>query len=714
MKRYYLLIPFMMVLFAFVACDDTGEPGENPSNNPADPAEPPTVEVQTTMRDALIEGTVRDVNGNLLSGVTVTTGSETAVTDNNGNFVFNRVADASGRFVLDFSKTGYFNVTRSGNFEDCITVQVVMQPKGAANTAQTRFVAGESQILEAEGMMVNVPASSFVTEDGYEYNGAVQADMFYLSPENENFTELMPGGDLAAVRTDESDVQLISYGMVEVSLQDDNGNKLQLKEGESSEMTFPIPESMRDNPPAEIPLWYFDDNSGLWVEEGIATLVGDVYVGEVNHYSWHNLDYPAERVTVSGRVTDCQGRPVSRVQVTVEQTSAVTRQDGTWSVYVPENTPVMVKIESEDYFNYTPEAFVEVPGYPGGSVVRDVDLELPCVPVISGRVVNRNGGIVVASIRVEYNGRNLSSDVAYTNSSTGEFSLRMPLDALGAAVLVVEPLGGETIERELNLEGTDISDITIEIEQNVEEGNNVILIKDRSGNPIATSVLDATSITTIANGSFAHYSTVLNSTEGMFVVGCEVYDGTSSSFDGVTVAYTATFADGSFHIFSCENAHVDIASRSENSISFIVTAEGEFMDYSNYETIEATLVANITTNLSLSTDGMLSDVTDWSSLQCATVIPELLTPIDLVANMNVMGMELECLFYRDATMEDAQEMADVLREAGWSVMDEQTSEGSYVVSFMDDSFRMVGITFEASGQEGPDGNSYTLSVVPII
>lgn len=69
-------------------------------------------------------------------------------------------------------------------------------------------------------------------------------------------------------------------------------------------MTFPIPETMRDNPPPTIPLWYFDDESGLWVEEGIATLQGDVYVGEVGHFSWHNLDVPAERVSISGKVTD--------------------------------------------------------------------------------------------------------------------------------------------------------------------------------------------------------------------------------------------------------------------------------------------------------------------------------------------------------------------------------------------------------------------------
>ena len=121
------------------------------------------------------------------------------------------MADASGRFVLNFSKAGYFNVTRSGVIDDNVTINVVMQSKGGANTASVQFNALESEIIETRGMQVNIPAKSLVTLDGREYSGTVQADMFYLSPDNADFTELMPGSDLAAVREDESEVTLISF-----------------------------------------------------------------------------------------------------------------------------------------------------------------------------------------------------------------------------------------------------------------------------------------------------------------------------------------------------------------------------------------------------------------------------------------------------------------------------------------------------------------------
>jgi hypothetical protein len=100
-------------------------------------------------------------------------------------------------------------------------------------------------------------------------------------------------------------------------------------------------------------------------------------VGSVTHFSWHNLDVPAERVTIREKVTDCENNPVSYVKITVEQTAAVTNSKGEYSVFAPSNTPVTVKVKSEDYGSYSPEVSHNVPGKPGGTVVTQ-DIKLPC------------------------------------------------------------------------------------------------------------------------------------------------------------------------------------------------------------------------------------------------------------------------------------------------------------------------------------------------
>jgi hypothetical protein len=325
-----------------------------------------------------LTGIVRDTEGRALSGVSISTGSLNVNTGADGTFILEQAGVVNRRAVIRFEKSGYFSLTRSGIKEDEMYIEAVLQAKGnSASSLQTTFNTNEAKILSVGGMKVEVPASALIKADGSAYSGNVKADMFYLDPNNDNFTGLMPGGDLAAVRSNNSEVQLLSYGMTEVTLTDNTGNPLQLKDGASSELTFPIPAGMESNPPANIPLWYFDEERGIWIEEGIATLQGNVYKGVVSHFSWHNLDIPADRVTIKGTVTDCENKPVPYVKITVDQTSTVSNSKGEYSVFVPSNTPVTVKVKSEDYSNYYPEVSYPITGKSGNSVVTQ-DIKLPC------------------------------------------------------------------------------------------------------------------------------------------------------------------------------------------------------------------------------------------------------------------------------------------------------------------------------------------------
>ncbi len=716
MKNKLLLLlggSLMAAATLFSACSDDESVNTQTGGNTVLPSSPPTVNVTVTMKAATVEGTVLDTDGTPLSGVKVTSGESVTTTDERGNFLFSYVADADGRFLLTFSKEGYFGVTRSGLFEKNLSLQVVMQSKQGSNTATSTFNAEKESTLEAEGMKVNIPASSLVTRDGRVHTGTVKAEMLYLSPENENFSTMMPGGDMAAVRTDESDAILLSYGMVEVSLNDGQGNKLQLREGEKSEMTFPIPENMKDNPPATIPLWYFDEGSGLWVEEGEATLQGNVYVGTVNHFSWHNLDVPAERVTIKGRVTDCQGRPVSRVLVTVDQTSCMTNADGRYTVYVPENTPVTAIVHSEDFFNYSPESSVSVPGQPGGSTVENVDLQLSCVPLIIGRVRNSCGNLTIASIWCEYerNGEKQTSNVAYTNATTGEFTLRLPVDAIGNATLYVEPVGGAILTREIILTGGDQT-IEIELCQNIEEdAENILIIKDKNGNTLQSIALDATrTIFGFDNSSIA-FAAPLVVGEGLVSFGVENYDGSSTSVDNASViAYTGSETMPTY-IFVCENGHLDILNRTNTEATFYVLANGVYTDANGEQ--EATLSGTVHGKLSHDIN-FRTNITNWSTLKCASVVPELKLPIDLVAVIKVSGMEIEALYYREGALGDVNAMGELLKANGWSLMSEEGDETDYTVIYMNNAFQMVSFHFNAAGQEGPDGNLYKIQIVPMV
>jgi hypothetical protein len=326
------------------------------------------------MQTVALQGIVKDVSGTPLSGVKVSTGTLNVTTDSKGNFTFNQVSVVDKRAVIKFEKSGFFPLIRSGVKENEMFIEAVLYPKGNNEiSVQTSFESASGKTLNVKGMKVELLPSSVMRADGSAFSGTVNANMLYLDPNDANFTAMMPGGDLAGIRTDGNESVLVSYGMSNVELTDNQGNPLQLKTGTLSEVTFPIPAGMNDNPPPTIPLWHFDEEKGIWIEDGVATLQGDVYVGTVAHFSWVNLDDPKKVVTLNGKVVCDDNKPVPYVKVTVGQTAAFTGSNGQWTARVPEYTPVVVSVTANggsDSHN--------VPGYPGGTTQTVPDLKIPC------------------------------------------------------------------------------------------------------------------------------------------------------------------------------------------------------------------------------------------------------------------------------------------------------------------------------------------------
>ena len=330
------------------------------------------------MQNVTLQGVVKDVSGNPLSGVKVVTGTASTTTSSDGKFSFTQVNVVKKRAIIKFEKSGYFTLTRSNVKESDMYMVAVMYPKGNSDiSVQTSFKASEGMTLTVpKGMKVKFPASSIMKSDGSAYSGTVKVDMMYLSPKAENFTEMMPGGDLLALNSNNKEVLLIPWGMVNVNLTDGSGTPLQIKTGSKAELTFPIPEGMGSNPPT-IPLWHFDEEKGIWIQAADAILKGDVYVGEVTHFSWVNLDYPAGIVNIKGKVVCEDGYPTASVKVTASNNyvyyCAYTNLSGEYSIIIPAQTPVLLSVMANGGSDSQ-----SVNGQSGGTVYQAQSLVLPC------------------------------------------------------------------------------------------------------------------------------------------------------------------------------------------------------------------------------------------------------------------------------------------------------------------------------------------------
>jgi hypothetical protein len=464
MKRKVLLaVQCLLMAFAaatfFTACKEKENVAPEDLPNGNGEREP----VVVVMKSAEVSGLVKAANGDFLQGVTILTGTATTTTNKVGLFAFSEVGTVKDRSVMKFSKPGYFTVVRSGVYADDMLMEVVMQPMEDVPgvSTSTTFNAAAGGTLEVGDMKVKIPAGALVTATGEVYTGTVTASVLYLDPNNENFAAMMPGGDMMAVRSDDSEAILISYGMIEVTLTDGADNKLQIKDGAEADLTFPIPAGMENNPPATIPLWHFNEETGLWEETGEATLQGNVYVGAAKHFSWVNCDVPTSRFTVKGKVTgDCDGKPVANVRICVMDDNEVVQYYsysnnlGEYSVSIPSNYSATVTVLSRDYFNY-PNAINYPIAAQNAMTTKIQNIELPCTPYITGKVVNTCGDLIAAYVWYEYtlNGNTVKVSPGWVKTS-GEFSIRVPFGTT-TGKLWVEDLSGNLISE--NIATTNVS-----------------------------------------------------------------------------------------------------------------------------------------------------------------------------------------------------------------------------------------------------------------
>lgn len=404
-----------------------------------------------------LTGIVRDDTGKPLKDVVVTSANVSVQTDENGLFCLERISTVDDRYVVSFSRKGFFRLVRSGDQSSAEVLEIVMQPtkkEGVSNS--TTFSATKGSKVKVGKTTVNIPSNGLVRPDGSSYSGNVDFKMLYLDPNVESFAATMPGGDLAALDTAGSEKALVSYGMINVEMYDDKGDKLQLKSGKTSEITFPIPEGMEGKAPDQMPLWSFNEENGVWEQSGIAVRDGDVYKGEVCHFSWVNLDDPKDYCVLHGKVEDEAGNAVSGLRLTVEQVSVYTKVDGSYSLRIPSETPVKISVKSADYNGYSPEVSIDVEGQPGNSKFEQ-NIKLPTLPTLKGQLKNTCSDKYTFTLfcKYEIEGKQETTGLSMCKTD-GSFIVRMPIGATNPTLIISSPDGQTTTQAVENFNGGDV------------------------------------------------------------------------------------------------------------------------------------------------------------------------------------------------------------------------------------------------------------------
>lgn len=456
----FVFMALLMMLMTFASCSKLQDLlNEGDDDDDDDGGINPPELVEGRMEDIALSGIVRDASGTPIEGVSIVSGSSAATTNTDGFFEFDQIQVVSvlnDRSVVRFSKAGYFDVVRSMNAADGESWEVVMCKKENNDfTSIKTYSSSSDQTLQAGEMKIDMPQDGYkVDGTGASYTGKVKSEMVYLDPNNERFSEMMPGGDLAAARSDNSSAQLISYGMTDLNMYAENGDKLQLKDGCKAKLTFPIPAGMGENPPASIPLWSFNEKTGLWEEEGSAALQGNVYVGEVAHFSWVNLDYPEKQGTVYGYVKDDTGKVLPGVRLNIGQllASTVSKSDGYYSHEVPANTAFSITVKDLYYGGIDQKVSVKVPALSPGER-RQVDITLPHLVRVYGKVMNERGDGIRSSVWVQTD--KAKTEVLQTDKD-GNFNVYVPKDMKGKATVHARTYRGDEVSKDITIKDKDV------------------------------------------------------------------------------------------------------------------------------------------------------------------------------------------------------------------------------------------------------------------
>ncbi|QCE42353.1 hypothetical protein [Psychroserpens sp. NJDZ02] len=308
-KNFKLILSLMVVLgTVFTSCNPNEDvdmpdvPVDNPSGSQLDLG-------ATIQRDFM--GRIVDENNLPIENTVVSIGSKIASTDANGMFIIKNTSVKEKQAYIIADKSGYLKGMRTvvpTQGANMIKIMLIQD-----NVIATIPSGSVSDVVLPNGTKVTFDGS-FKDDNGNAYSGNVAVIMYYLDPSNPDINSIMPGSLQAVNEQGEARV-LESYGMLNVELRGDAGQELNIADGHFADIEMPVDPAQTGVAPVTIPLWHFDEVNGYWVEDGLATLIGGKYVGEVSHFSWWNCDAQFPTVALCMTIVDGVGVPFSNINV---------------------------------------------------------------------------------------------------------------------------------------------------------------------------------------------------------------------------------------------------------------------------------------------------------------------------------------------------------------------------------------------------------------
>ena len=289
-----------------------GGGGSDSSNMPPANSPPALSKPVTDAPNARIAGiVVASDTGQPLAGVQVQFTGTTGTTAADGSFSQDAVGSVD-RQVVRFVRDGYADAFVTTTVTSGATASVTgrMAPIAASATFDNSTGTTLTDTNSAASVII-APSGVVDAASGAAPQGAITIRIATINPATNPAN--MPGD-----YTSSTGRAIESFGALSVQLRDAAGKPLNLAAGKSATIRIPLV-SRSGLPEQTIPLFYFNETTGLWVEEGTATLAGvapnQYYEGSVTHFSTWNADKVVETIFVNGCLSGAVNQSVDGITV---------------------------------------------------------------------------------------------------------------------------------------------------------------------------------------------------------------------------------------------------------------------------------------------------------------------------------------------------------------------------------------------------------------
>lgn len=263
-----------------------------------------SVNITVMLPIATVSGRITTPDGNELADISIdilSSGTTLASETSGPNGGFSVDLAANSEVVLLLTGDGYADQVvpvRTPDTYGNIFLDITMLMRGFT---QTFDADTDASLTGTDGASVSVTAGSFVDENGAPVTGDVELTITPVDISRSASVAAFPGEFSGVLEGEMDDSPIVSLGAAEYEFSQ-NGQPVHLETGQTADILIPIYIATYQDGTAiavgdTIPLWSLNQDTGLWEQEGIGTVVASDYsptglamVATVSHFSWWNCD----------------------------------------------------------------------------------------------------------------------------------------------------------------------------------------------------------------------------------------------------------------------------------------------------------------------------------------------------------------------------------------------------------------------------------------